>query len=109
MASFKFIIAACMLVLLNCVFTTSTEAAEYLYHPHSPLRLGAGFDPIAISDTKLECLDYDGITPPRLAGATSTSFEISMVKSHQDLLEKTQRDTSVSASYMFLFRRLFGV
>jgi hypothetical protein len=63
LGGFKALIAASMLVIMNCGLLTGSEAAEYLYHPHSPLRLGPGFDPIAISDTKSECLDYDGMTP----------------------------------------------
>jgi hypothetical protein len=98
---FRNAIATCALVLVHCSITTQTFSAEYLYHPQGPLRLGAGFDPIAVSDTKSDCLDHDGISPPQSVGATSTTFEISIVKSHQELLEKTQRDTSVAASYKF--------
>jgi hypothetical protein len=97
----KIVIAAVVSAVSNCASISGGEAAEYLYHPHSPLALGAGFDPIAIDDTKSECIQHKGIRPPNSTGAIGTTFEVAIVRSHQELLEKTQRDTSISASYTF--------
>jgi hypothetical protein len=96
------IMFTCTVTLLaGTALNNPSQAAEYLYHPHSPLGLGVGFDPIAVADTKSDCLDDDGTSNSQTTGATSTTFDVSIVKTHQELIEKTQRDTSISASYTF--------
>ena len=92
-----------LLVMALCALSSNFAKAEtYGFYPNGPLVIGDGFDLFTISDKKSKCLKDDKITPPATEGAVSTRFEVALVKSHRDLLDKTQRDTSISAGYAFL-------
>lgn len=75
------------------------QAAEYAYHPSSPMHLGGGFNPYKPTEAYLECVDHDGLKPLDTPANRELTITIDTVKSRHDLYSKTEMSAAVSGSY----------
>lgn len=84
--------------LLNTPYA-AVNAAEYGYHPSSPLRLGAGMNPSDLLESYPVCFDYE-VTP---VGGTSGSsiFRVTLLESRRDFLREMSLSASMSGHYKF--------
>lgn len=70
----------------------------YSFHPLSPLRLGATLDPSDLSQTKGCPFDY--LIEDVDSGALTTSFDVSLVSSNEQLRRALGFDASIEASFL---------
>lgn len=77
----------------------TVNAAEYGYHPSSPLRLGAGLNASDLLESYPVCFDYE-VTP---VGGTSGSslFRVTLLESRRDFLREMSLSASMSGHYKF--------
>lgn len=80
-------------------FIGATQAAEYTYHPSSPMHLGGGFNPYKPTEAYLECVEHDGLKPLDTPANRELTITIDTVKSRHDLYSKTEMSAAVSGSY----------
>jgi len=85
--------------LTMSLFICSAQAADYTYHPSSPMYLSGGFNPYKPTEAYLECIDHEGIKPLDTPANRDLTITIDTVKSRHDLYSKTDMSASVSGSY----------
>lgn len=87
------------LFLIAVSISQSLFAAEYTYHPSSPMNLKGGFNPFKPTEAYLECLEKTTVEALETPNNRSLNIQISTVKSRRDLYSKTNISASISGSY----------
>lgn len=88
-----------IILILIALLPYHLRAAQYSYHPLSPMYLGGGFNPFNPTEAYLRCLNPAKTIPLETPNNRDLSIQISVVKSRHDLYSKTDMSASVSGSY----------
>ena len=77
-----------------------SESLLFDYHPNSTFALGRGFEPNTLTETKLNCVDFDRKADITGDAATTTIFNMRVVSSSEDLKRALGIDYSLDARYL---------
>jgi len=105
---------ALVVSVASIVCNAAALAGTYAYFPNSPLFLGANFDPTALNEARLPCIQftteiqrekYKGNDNGARGGGTvsprQTQFDLSQIKSRESLYKHLNISASISGSYGF--------
>ncbi|MBH1989021.1 MAG: hypothetical protein I8H75_04945 [Myxococcaceae bacterium] len=81
--------------------STSAVSGTYTYHPSNALFLGAGFDPRFPDQAFANCIEFQERVHVDGNSAIKTEYSLSLVKSKQELFDRLNISSSLSARSLF--------